>query len=77
MNATYEWLYENYAVPQLEELKKSGNAQMELLVRSFQLSDWNCIEVLDELAYLRFHWGEEMFALGVQLGLQMALRNRP
>lgn len=72
MNATYEWLYDNYALPQLEELRSTGNAQMELLVRAFPLSDWNRIEVLDQLARLRLQWGEEMFALGVQMGLGLA-----
>ena len=71
MNATYEWLYDNYALPRLEELRNAGNAQMELLVRDFPLSDWKCIEVLDQLARLRSQWGEEVFALGVQLGMQL------
>ncbi|MDE6880436.1 MAG: hypothetical protein K2P20_03675 [Oscillospiraceae bacterium] len=71
MNTTYEWLYSNYAVPQLEKIEKTETAQVDLLVQSLNLSSWGRIQILDKLADIRFHWGSEAFALGVQMGMQL------
>lgn len=72
MNATYEWLYKNYAEPQLQEIQENGNAQMELLTRTLELPAWGRIQILDQLADFQFRWGSEIFALGVQMGLDLA-----
>lgn len=44
---------------------------MELLARTLELPAWGRIQILDKLADIRFHWGSEVFALGVQMGMQL------
>ena len=55
----------------MQEAQKNGTAQMELLARTLELPAWGRIQILDKLADIRFHWGSEVFALGVQMGMQL------
>lgn len=72
MNASYEWLYDNYARALQEELQKSEDAVVEETAKALPMSDEDKIDLSDRLTRLRLACGTRSFALGVQLGLRLA-----
>ena len=71
MNDTYEWLYDNYAEPQLESLRKLEESTIKRLAESLSLSRAEVVAVSDTLICLRLRWGAEAFARGVQMGARL------
>ena len=71
MNDTYEWLYDYYAAPLLKELEESENEQLEHLSKSLELSEWGRVQLFDRLSNMRFRWGAEVFAMGLQMGVRL------
>lgn len=73
MNDTYEWLYSHYAKLQLEKSRKFADEATEKLAQTLDLSDNGKYELKELLEELRFNWGLEVFAIGLQLGLRLVL----
>ena len=71
MNATYEWLYDNYAQALQKELYKTETAAIEQFAESIPLSEEHKITLADCLPDLRINCGTVSFALGLQLGLHL------
>ncbi len=71
MNATYEWLYDNYAQTLQGELRKMETLAIEQLSENIPLSDEHKVTLADCLAGLRLQCGAESFALGLQLSLRL------
>ena len=71
MNSTYEWLYDNYAEPQLNEIFANEEKTLKELIEKMNLSTEERIRLSDTIVALRLHWGAEVFALGVQMGARL------
>lgn len=71
MNTTYEWLYDNYAEPQLNEIFANEEKNLKELIEKMNLSTEERIRLSDTVVALRLHWGAEVFALGVQMGARL------
>ena len=73
MNDTYQWLYDNYAVPRLEPLDEGHQAVMTEFAARLSMSkkDRRCL--LDLMENIRLEWGTEAFTLGVRFGLDLAM----
>ena len=71
MDNTYNWLYREYVLPLLSDLAEEQGRLLNDLVYSLPLTSEDHIDIYDALTLLRYEWGTEAFALGVQLGLQL------
>ena len=71
MNATYEWLYENYARELQRELQETEAAAIERFAAAVHLSAGDRIDLADCIAALRFYCGVRSFALGLQTGIHL------
>ena len=71
MNQTYEWLYENYAEDLQKKMMQYEEDAINLLLQIAPFTDNQRVKLADCLAELRFHWGVDSFALGVQFGLRL------
>lgn len=73
MNATYEWLYDNYAEPQLKEIFAGEKKTLEKLIQTMNISPEDRVRLADTVINLHLRWGAEVFALGVQMGARLAV----
>ena len=73
MNTTYEWLYDNYAEPQLNEIFANEEKTLKELIEKMNLSTEERIRLSDTVSALRLRWGAEVFAMGIQLGARLAV----
>lgn len=71
MLPTYDWLYLNYAEPLMSEFEKTEKREIELIAQSFGLSLQDKVQLCDRMSALRYRWGAEVFALGLQLGVRL------
>lgn len=71
MLRTHWWLYENYAEPLMKELEKSEKEELDRIAESLQLTAWDKVQLIDHMTILRYRWGAEVFALGLQLGVRL------
>lgn len=71
MTRTYEWLFEHYASPLLEDMRLPQVQFFQQLVDSLPLTVEDRLSVVDRAADLQLQMGVEAFALGVQLGIQL------
>ena len=76
MTDTYEWLYDNYAAPLIQQIAKSQDAAEKQLAEALSLTQDGTILLSDAMTSLRLHWGGEIFALGLQLGIRLAHPDR-
>ncbi|MCI8808176.1 MAG: hypothetical protein HFF20_10225 [Oscillospiraceae bacterium] len=75
MNPLYEWLYENYAKPQLADRQLSSVYQLqrqEWQTTAEQLPRRERLLSEDLMATLKNDWGIISFACGVRFGLRLA-----
>lgn len=73
MNETYEWLYDNYALP-LMQTEKEADAIKQSIVSLSRADD--LLYLRDQLESLCMLWGTDAFSLGLQLGLRLAAGQR-
>ena len=71
MNATYEWLYENYARELQQELREVEETAIERFAADAHLNDGDKLTLTDCIAALRFYCGVRSFALGLQTGIHL------
>ena len=71
MPTTYEWLFEKYVSPRVKEIGEMGDQTAEALINRLKLTDEERMAVWDTLGVLRYQWGMEGFALGLQLGVRL------
>ena len=71
MPTTYEWLFEKYVSPRVKEIGEMGDQTAEALINRLKLTDEERRAVWDTLGVLRYQWGMEVFALGLQLGVRL------
>ncbi len=71
MNATYEWLYENYARELQQELREVEETAIERFAADAHLNDGDKLTLTDCIAALRFHCGVHSFALGLRMGMDL------
>ena len=71
MYNTYNWLYLNYAEPLMNEFEKTEKREIELIAQSLGLSQRDSVQLSDRMSALRYRWGAEVFALGLQLGVRL------
>ena len=71
MPSTYEWLFEKYVSPRVKEIEELGDQTAEALIDRLKLADKERMAVWDALGVLRYQWGMEVFALGLQLGVRL------
>ncbi len=71
MPTTYEWLFEKYVSPRVKEIAEMGDQTAEALINRLKLTDEERMAVWDTLGVLRYQWGMEVFALGLQLGVRV------
>ncbi len=71
MPTTYEWLFEKYVSPRVKEIGEMGDQTAEALINRLKLTDEERMAVWDTLGVLRYQWGMEVFALGLQLGVRV------
>ena len=69
MREMYEWLYDHYAEPVLNENPLFQDRALEEAL-SAAPEDLR-LRLFDQVAGLRLHWCTEAFARGVQLGLAL------
>ena len=73
MNETYEWLYDNYALP-LMRVEKEADKIKQSIVSLSQVE--NPLFLKDQLENLCLLWGTDSFSLGLQLGLRLMAGQR-
>ncbi len=71
MPTTYEWLFEKFVSPRVKEIGEMGDQTAEALINRLKLTDEERMAVWDTLGVLRYQWGMEVFALGLQLGVRL------
>ena len=71
MPTSYEWLFEKYVSPRVKEIGEMGDQTAEALINRLKLTDEERMAVWDTLGVLRYQWGMEVFALGLQLGVRV------
>ena len=73
MNETYEWLYDNYALPLMQTVKEADKLKQSIV--SLSRAE-NPLFLKDQLENLCMLWGTNSFALGLQLGLRLMAGQR-
>ena len=68
MNETYEWLYDHYALPLMRVKIDADAIKQDILLHSHSSKPLFLQDRIEDLCLL---WGEESFALGLQLGLRL------
>lgn len=71
MSSTYEWLYNKYATPELQELLDIQHEQLKDLIRKLHLTRKERVYLVDHVTEFQVRWGAEVFALGLQLGVRL------
>ncbi len=75
MNEIYNWLYDHYCAPLLEEMYAApGDYGMEPtahLEKALRDASGTPLDRTDWLNTLHIIWGTEAFAVGVQLGVRL------
>lgn len=77
MDNLYQWLYDYYALPQLEGLASGQDAVLDQLTARLTLSRRERRSLLDIMENLRLQWGTEVFAIGVQFGRELTEQRTP
>lgn len=73
MNETYEWLYDNYALPLMQTEKEADKIKQSIVSLSHPE---NPLFLKDQLEDLCMLWGTDAFSLGLQLGLRLMAGQR-
>nr|WP_325183322.1 hypothetical protein [uncultured Oscillibacter sp.] len=73
MNETYEWLYDNYALPLMQVEKEADKIKQSIVSLS---RTENTLPLRDQLEDLCMLWGTDAFSLGLQLGLRLMAGQR-
>ena len=73
MNETYEWLYDNYALPLLDARKGGDEIIEELASRAAPEEQ---LWFRDRVESLLLLWGTDAFTVGLQLGLRLMAGQR-
>ena len=60
-----------YVSPRVKEIGEMGDQTAEALINRLKLTDEERMAVWDTLGVLRYQWGMEVFALGLQLGVRL------
>ena len=68
MNETYEWLYDNYALPLMQTEKKAEMIKQSIVALS---RPENPLFLRDQLESLCMLWGTDSLSVGLQLGLRL------
>lgn len=76
MDKTYNWLYGEYVLPLLSDMAEEQGKFLNDLFYSLPLTAEDRIGVYDAFTLFRYNWGVEVFAQGVQLGIQLT-QSRP
>lgn len=77
MPTTYEWLFEKFVSPRVKEIEEQGDQTVEALMDGLKLTDRERTAVWDTVGVLRYQWGMEVFALGLQLGVRLTAPSLP
>lgn len=77
MDDLYQWLYDEYALPQLQALEDGQDDIMKTMSERLHLSKSERRRLLDLTENMRLQWGTELFALGVRFGLALAVPRTP
>ena len=51
--------------------EKTEKREIELIAQSLGLSQRDSVQLSDRMSALRYRWGAEVFALGLQLGVRL------
>jgi len=77
MNNTYEWLFDNYALPKLKNIEKGYIEILDALAERLSLSKIERLRLHDIISNMRLDWGAEVFALGVRFGMRLSAPRGP
>ena len=77
MDNLYQWLYDKYALPQLQALENGQDDILKTFSERLRLSKSERRRLLDMMENIRLQWGTEIFALGVRFGLAFAAPRTP
>ena len=72
----YQWLYDHYALPQLETLESGQEDILKQISAHLTLSEQERFRLLNTMENLRLQWGTETFSLGIRFGLELAAHFR-
>ena len=72
MEKTYEWLYDHYAEPRLDQLPAFDREEVARLAAA--VPEGERLAWTDALNSLQLRWCTDAFSLGVRLGLDLAGR---
>lgn len=67
----YEWLFDHYALPKLQDMELSHNDALAAFAERTKLSRTERLRLDDMASNMRLEWGAEAFALGVRFGLRL------
>lgn len=70
MENIYEWLYDNYAEPQLSALPVFQDELLQPILR--MVSETERIDLTDKLISLQLNWCTAAFQIGLQLGMRLS-----
>lgn len=71
MDGIYEWLYDEYVLPQMQDIAKGQNEILDRLAGALSLSKTGRRCLHDVTGNMRIQWGTEAFVLGVRMGLEL------
>ena len=71
MTNIYEWLFDHYALPKLQDIKSDHFAAEDAFSDRTNLSRKERLHLKDMISNMRLEWGVCAFALGVEFGLQL------
>lgn len=71
MDDIYDWLFDAYALPQMQELDQMHDKLLDQLAGALALSCGGRLSLCDVVSGMRLQWGAEAFRLGVRMGLAL------
>jgi len=71
MEDLYQWLYDYYALPELQDTAAEHNAVLSAFAERVPLTRLQRLRLTDMVTGMRMEWGTEAFALGIRFGMDL------
>ena len=69
MDDIYEWLFDQYDLPQMQDIAGGQDQVLDRLAGALRLSRNGRRSLMDIADNMRVQWGTEAFVLGLRMGL--------
>jgi len=71
MEDLYQWLYDNYVLPELQETAEEYDTILSKFAERVSLTQTDRLRLIDLVTGMRLEWGTNAFVLGIRFGMEL------